>query len=101
MDLTYKQEVGVGAMVLLGLGLFKQQLAVDIHSTLVATQRGMNVLTEMGTGPMVKQTTATLLAVERVMSHMDTVLGAGPVKRLDSLSTNLTQLTGHLATATK
>jgi phospholipid/cholesterol/gamma-HCH transport system substrate-binding protein len=82
-------------------GLVNDQLAVDIHNTLVATQRGMNVLTELGSGPMIKQTTQTLLAAERVMSHLDTVLGAGPVKRLDSLSTNLTQLTEHLSQATR
>jgi phospholipid/cholesterol/gamma-HCH transport system substrate-binding protein len=82
-------------------GLVSDQLAVDIHNTLVATQRGMNVLTEMGSGPLIKQTTTTLAAAERVMSHMDTLLASGAGKRLDTLSTNLTRLTNHLGQATQ
>lgn len=82
-------------------GLVNDQLAVDIHNTLVATQRGMNVLTEMGSGPLIKQTTTTLAAVEHVMSHMDSLLASGAGKRLDTLSTNLTRLTNHLGQATQ
>jgi phospholipid/cholesterol/gamma-HCH transport system substrate-binding protein len=85
-------------------GLNPGQLASDIHSTLLATQRGMNALTQATNGPAVKQTEATLQSLERVMAHLDTLLGATNVsatgKRLDTLSTNLTQLTGRLADAT-
>ena len=74
-------------------GLNPGQLAEDIHNTLIATQRGMNALTQ-----------ATLKSLERVMSHLDTLLGAAnPTvtgKRLDTLSTNLTQLTRSLSDAT-
>lgn len=82
-------------------GLVNEQLSVDIHNTLVATQRGMNVLTELGSGPMVKQTTQTLAAVERLMNHMDSTFNSGTGKRLDTLSTNLTQLSTNLAHATQ
>ena len=85
-------------------GLNPGQLASDIHATLIATQRGMNALTQAANGPAVQQTQATLKSLERVMSHLDTLLGAAnPTttgKRLDTLSTNLTQLTGRLADAT-
>jgi phospholipid/cholesterol/gamma-HCH transport system substrate-binding protein len=81
-------------------GLVNEQLSVDIHNTLVATQRGMNVLTELGSGPMVKQTTQTLAAVERLMNHMDSTLASGTGKRLDTLSNNLTQLSTNLSHAT-
>jgi phospholipid/cholesterol/gamma-HCH transport system substrate-binding protein len=81
-------------------GLVSQQLAVDIHNTLVATQRGLNVLTELGSGPVVKQATATLASAERVMVRFDSVLASGAGKRLDSLSANLTVLTNQLAGAT-
>jgi len=78
------------------------QLATDIHNTLVATQRGMEALTKASTGPAVQQTQATLASLERVMAHLDTLLGAPTRrrrgKRLDTLSTNLTQLTTRLAT---
>ena len=85
-------------------GLNPGQLADDIHNTLLATQRGMNALTQATNGPAIQQTQATLKSLERVMSHLDTLLGAAnPTatgKRLDTLSTNLTQLTGRLADAT-
>jgi phospholipid/cholesterol/gamma-HCH transport system substrate-binding protein len=85
-------------------GLNPGQLASDIHNTLIATQRGMNALTTATNGPAVQQTQATLKSLERVMAHLDTLLGASNAattgKRLDTLSVNLTQLTGRLADAT-
>src|SRR6266700_2713757 len=85
-------------------GLNTGQLASDIHNTLVATQRGMNALTQATNGPAIQQTQATLRSLERVMAHLDTLLGAANAtttgKRLDTLSVNLTQLTGRLADAT-
>src|SRR5436309_1446760 len=81
-------------------GIVNQQLAEDIHNTLVATQRGLNVLTEAGSGPMIRQATATLSSVERVMAHIDTILGSGAGKRVDSLSNNLVALTNELSHAT-
>jgi phospholipid/cholesterol/gamma-HCH transport system substrate-binding protein len=85
-------------------GLNPGQLANDIHNTLLATQRGMNALTLATNGPAIQQTQATLKSLEAVMSRLDTLLGnANAVntgKRLDTLSTNLTQLTGRLADAT-
>jgi len=85
-------------------GLNPGQLASDIHATLLATQRGMNALTQATNGPAVQQTQATLHSLERVMARLDTLLGAANPnvtgKRLDTLSTNLTQLTSRLADAT-
>ena len=85
-------------------GLNPGQLASDIHNTLLATQRGMNALTQATNGPAIQQTQATLKSLESVMSRLDTLLGnANAVntgKRLDTLSANLTQLTGRLSDAT-
>ncbi len=85
-------------------GLNAGELAGDIHNTLLATQRGMNALTQASNGPAVKQTQQTLAALERVMQRLDTLLGATKVEksgaRLDTLSANLTQLTTRLADAT-
>ena len=47
---------------------------------------------------MIRQTTATLSSVERVMAHIDTILGNG--KRIDSLGANITDLTNQLSQAT-
>ena len=85
-------------------GLNPGQLASDIHATLMATQRGMNALTQATNGPAVQQTQAALHALERVMARFDTLLGNANVvnsgKRLDSLSVNMNQLTSRLADAT-
>ncbi len=85
-------------------GLNPGDLANDIHNTLIATQRGMNALTQATNGPAIQQTQASLKALERVMTHLDTLLGAAnPAvtgRRLDTLTTNITKLTGRLADAT-
>jgi phospholipid/cholesterol/gamma-HCH transport system substrate-binding protein len=79
--------------------LVNQQLAVDIHNTLLATQHGMEVISKAGNGPLIAQTTATLAAAERVMNHLDTMLASGTAKRVDTLTTNLAALSTQLAHA--
>jgi phospholipid/cholesterol/gamma-HCH transport system substrate-binding protein len=85
-------------------GLVSDQLAQDIHNTLVATERGMAALTEATKGPLILQSTHSLAAVERVMSRIDTLLGNSNVKtaglRVDTLTANLQRLTGQLAQTT-
>lgn len=80
--------------------LINDHLAADIHNTLVATQRGMDVIAKAGSGPLVAQTTATLAAVERVMTHLDSLIQGGTGKRIDTLTTNISRLTDQLAQAT-
>jgi phospholipid/cholesterol/gamma-HCH transport system substrate-binding protein len=84
--------------------LVSDQLAQDIHNTLIATQRGMTALTDVTKGPIVTQSTQSLAAVERVMSRLDTLLGNANVKtaglRVDTLTANLQRLTGQLAQST-
>jgi phospholipid/cholesterol/gamma-HCH transport system substrate-binding protein len=88
----------------LNKGLNAAQLSTDIHNTLIVTQRGMDALAQAAKGPVVDRATTTLQAVERVMARLDTVLGsASPAntgRRLDSLTANLTRLTGTLSSAT-
>jgi phospholipid/cholesterol/gamma-HCH transport system substrate-binding protein len=76
------------------------QLSQDLHNTLVATQRAMNLLSDAPDGPFVKQTTRTLAATERVMARVDSILGSGTGSRIDTLSANLAALTSHLGSAT-
>jgi phospholipid/cholesterol/gamma-HCH transport system substrate-binding protein len=76
------------------------QLSQDLHNTLVATQRAMNLLSEAPEGPFVKQTTRTLAATERVMQRVDSILGSSTGSRIDTLSANLAALTNHLGSAT-
>ena len=76
------------------------QLSQDLHNTLIATQRAMNLLSEAPEGPFVKQTTRTLAATERVMQRVDSILGSSTGSRIDTLSANLAALTNHLGSAT-
>lgn len=76
------------------------QLSQDLHATLVATQRAMNLLADAPDGPFVKQTTKTLQAAERMMARVDSILGSGTGSRIDTLSANLAALTNHLGSAT-
>jgi len=76
------------------------RLSEDLHNTLVATQRAMNLLSDAPEGPFVKQATRTLAATERAMQRVDSLLGSSTGKHLDSLSANLATLTNHLGSAT-
>jgi phospholipid/cholesterol/gamma-HCH transport system substrate-binding protein len=86
-------------------GLVSDQLATDIHNTLIATQRGMVALTDATKGPLVNQSTQTLASLNRVMSRLDTLLGNANVRqtglRVDTLTANLQRLTGQLAQSTE
>jgi phospholipid/cholesterol/gamma-HCH transport system substrate-binding protein len=78
------------------------RLGEDIHNTLVATQRAMNVLAGAPNQPFIQQTTRTLAATERVMARVDSLLGSTTTaRRMDSLSANLGTLTRHLAGTTQ
>ena len=76
------------------------RLGEDIHNTLVVTQRAMNTLANAPEGPFIKQTTRTLQATEHVMQRVDSMLGSGTGRNIDSISTNLARLTNHLTHTT-
>lgn len=76
------------------------QLSQDLHNTLIAMQRAMNLLADAPEGAFIKQTTRTLAATERVMQRVDSLLGSSTGKNIDSLSANLATLTNHLGSAT-
>jgi phospholipid/cholesterol/gamma-HCH transport system substrate-binding protein len=80
--------------------IVSDRLGEDIHNTLVVTQRAMGTLAGMPEGPFVKQTTRTLEATERVMQRVDSMLGSGTGRNIDSISTNLARLTNHLSHTT-
>jgi phospholipid/cholesterol/gamma-HCH transport system substrate-binding protein len=80
--------------------IVSDRLGEDIHNTLVVTQRAMNTLATAPEGPFIKQTTRTLQATERVMERVDSMLGSGTGRNIDSISTNLAKLTNHLTHTT-
>ena len=95
------QGVATRANELLGnaTALVSEQLAVDLHNTLIATQRGMNTLATVGNGPLISQATATLAAAQATMTRLDSILGSATGKRVDTLTANLAALTQRLGAA--
>jgi phospholipid/cholesterol/gamma-HCH transport system substrate-binding protein len=80
--------------------IVSDRLGEDIHNTLVVTQRAMATLAGAPDGPFIKQTTRTLEATERVMHRVDSMLGSGTGRNIDSISSNLATLTNHLSRTT-
>src|SRR5712691_5693965 len=80
--------------------IVSDRLGEDIHNTLIVTQRAMSTLASVPEGPFVKQTTRTLQATERVMQRVDSMLGSGTGRNIDSISINLSRLTSHLTRTT-
>ena len=80
--------------------IVSDRLGEDIHNTLVVTQRAMSTLANAPEGPFIKQTTRTLQTTERVMQRVDSMLGSGTGRNIDSISANLAKLTAHLTHTT-
>src|SRR3989442_5011275 len=80
--------------------IVSDRMGEDIHNTLLVTQRAMNTLAHAPEGPFIQQTTRTLQATERVMQRVDSMLGWGTGRNVDSISANLARLTNHLSHAT-
>lgn len=81
--------------------IVSDRLGEDIHNTLIVTQRAMSTLANAPEGPFIKQTTRTLQATERVMQRVDSMLGSGTGRNVDSISKNLATLTNHLTHTTE
>ena len=85
--------------------LLSQQTADDIHQTLVAVERTLNVVAKIGEGPMPGQAQATLESVQRLSNRMDSLLAApdltGSVKQLNEATRNLKQLSDGVSKSTK
>ena len=73
--------------------LLSQQTAEDIHKTLVAVERTLNVIAKIGEGPTVGETQATLQAIQQLALRMDSIVASPD---LDSSMTQLNQATKNL-----
>ena len=76
-----------------------EQMAVDMRNTLIAMQRTLNVMSELGTGPLVQSTAGAMRRAEEVMARFDSVFTPGVAQRLDSASRNFQVLTNHMGEA--
>lgn len=80
--------------------LVSSRLGEDLHLTMVSLRRAMDALSQVGTGPLVPQTTATLAATEKLLVRLDSTLGGASGARVDSLTANLTAVSQSLAAST-
>jgi phospholipid/cholesterol/gamma-HCH transport system substrate-binding protein len=83
--------------------LLSQQTAEDIHQTLVAVERTLNVVAKIGEGPMVGQTQATLESVQRLANRMDSLIASpdltGSMTQLNQATKNLKELSDGLSSS--
>jgi phospholipid/cholesterol/gamma-HCH transport system substrate-binding protein len=91
------------ASVLTGIqGIASQQTANDIHATMLAVQRALNVMSKLGEGPTVADATAALKTFQQLAARLDSTLANPAVGRtmgqMDSIATNLNTVTRQLAT---
>jgi len=109
VDLTYKQEVGVGALVLAGVAVFLVGMFWLTGRSLRTTGISVDVTFESVAGlkqgdPVlvsgVKKGRVARVHLERVMQRVDSMLGSGTGASIDSISRNLARLTNHLSHTT-
>ncbi|HEX9727550.1 MAG TPA: MlaD family protein [Gemmatimonadales bacterium] len=91
--------------VLAGAGaVLSPRTADDIHETLGATRRAMNVIAQLGSGPMVREATATLEKLSSVAAKLDSILGSPDLARslaqLDEIAESLNEMVVGLGNAT-
>ena len=93
------------AQVLLGAQeILSERTAEDIHNTMVAVQRALNVMARLADGPAVREATDALKSVNRLATRLDSTLGdpaiGASVRQLDEITENIKDMTEGLATVT-
>lgn len=82
-----------------------QQMADDLHHTLLAVERTLNVVSDIGSGPTMKEATAAMKTFQEAAARVDTTLGSPDLRRavnqLDEVTDNLNEMVSALAAATQ
>jgi phospholipid/cholesterol/gamma-HCH transport system substrate-binding protein len=84
--------------------LLSQQTAEDIHRTLVAVERTLNVISRIGEGPTINQTQQTLASVQRLAIRLDSTFArpdlGKSLDQMDEVAQGLREMTDGLASVT-
>jgi phospholipid/cholesterol/gamma-HCH transport system substrate-binding protein len=84
--------------------LLSEQTAQDIHRTLVAVERTLNVISRVGEGPTINETQQTLQAVQRLAVRLDSTFAKPDLKKsldqMDEVTQSLKEMTDGLSSAT-
>lgn len=85
--------------------ILSQHTADEIRATMRAAQRALNVMAQLGSGPMVTEATSALERLASAAQRLDSTLASPDLVRsvaqLDEITANLEEMTGGLATATQ
>jgi phospholipid/cholesterol/gamma-HCH transport system substrate-binding protein len=97
---------GQAGDVLTGAGaLLSARTADDVHETLVSAQRAMNVVAQLGSGPLVTQATRALTRLASAAERLDSTLASEDLSRsvaqLDEITESLNDMVGGLSGATQ
>lgn len=97
---------GQASDVLVGAGaLLSERTAAEIHETLDAVQRAMNVVAQLGSGPAINQATLALEALANVAARLDSTLAspdlARSLARLGEITENVNEMVLGLGAATE
>jgi phospholipid/cholesterol/gamma-HCH transport system substrate-binding protein len=92
--------------VLQGTGsLLSTRTADDVHETLVAAQRAMNVVAQLGSGPLVASATRALARLASAAEKLDSTLASEDlsrsVRQLDEITESLNEMVVGLSGATQ
>ncbi|HYA51674.1 MAG TPA: MlaD family protein [Streptosporangiaceae bacterium] len=83
--------------------LLSQRTAEDIHNTLVAVERTLNVIAKIGEGPTVNETQQTLQAVQHLAVRLDSTFGTPDLRKsinqMDEVTQSMKEMTDGLSTA--
>lgn len=86
-------------------GILSDRTATDIHETMLAATRALDVITKVGSGPGVSEARDALRTVQSLAAHIDSIVGNPAIKKsadqLDELTTNLNEMAAGLAATTK
>ena len=85
--------------------LLSEQTAEDVHNTMLAAQRALNVIAKAGSGKAVAQAESTMTALTSLSIHLDSVI-ANPnlrtaVNKLGDVTTHMDTMVVSLNEATK
>jgi phospholipid/cholesterol/gamma-HCH transport system substrate-binding protein len=85
--------------------LLSRRTADDVHETMLATQRAMNVVAQLGSGPLVGEATEALKRLSSAAERLDSTLASPDLNRsvaqLDEITENLNEMVVGLGNATQ
>jgi phospholipid/cholesterol/gamma-HCH transport system substrate-binding protein len=85
--------------------IFNERTAEDIHTTMVAAARALDMVTKLGNGPQLEQATEAVHALQAIATRLDSILGNPAIKKsvdqVGELTVNLNDMAKGLASTSQ